>query len=259
MTHKDELGRSEASPLAADVGERVTAVLRAAEEAATAIRRQAEEQVQARRREAEAEIVRYTEAKTREADELLASRLRRIADVSDALVQRGEALVAQLGGAEELRRSLEAAVRAIAEAAERLARDVSSAERPSLSVVRPGDAPEQPTQVTASPEPAEGPAEPPRPAREEPEMSPLERLKAAGGPPEGERPEVERRGRFTHPPAGDPPTPLEDKLLGARLVALQMAVAGSDRDEVERHLRSEFDLEDPSSVLDEVFGRVSKG
>jgi hypothetical protein len=39
-------------------------------------------------------------------------------------------------------------------------------------------------------------------------------------------------------------------------VALQMAVAGSERSDVDRHLRSEFELEDPSGILDEVFGKA---
>jgi hypothetical protein len=41
---------------------------------------------------------------------------------------------------------------------------------------------------------------------------------------------------------------------GARLVALQMAVAGSTREEVEAELRRAFRLADPSAILDDVFG-----
>ena len=46
-----------------------------------------------------------------------------------------------------------------------------------------------------------------------------------------------------------------DQQLGARLVALQMAVAGGNRGEVEVHLRRTFELADPSSILDDVFGQ----
>src|SRR5947208_2327480 len=47
----------------------------------------------------------------------------------------------------------------------------------------------------------------------------------------------------------------DDQLLGARLVALQMAVAGGNRGEVEAHLVRAFDLPNPQSILDDVFGR----
>jgi hypothetical protein len=45
-----------------------------------------------------------------------------------------------------------------------------------------------------------------------------------------------------------------DQALGARLVALQMAVAGGNRGEVESHLRRAFDLSEPGSILDDIFG-----
>ncbi len=43
---------------------------------------------------------------------------------------------------------------------------------------------------------------------------------------------------------------------GVRLLALQMAVAGSDRGEVEARLRTEFEVDDTAAVLDEIFGSV---
>jgi hypothetical protein len=50
-------------------------------------------------------------------------------------------------------------------------------------------------------------------------------------------------------PRGDADTRLDD----ARLVALQMAVAGRSRDEVSAHLRQAFDVRDPDPILDHVF------
>ena len=52
-----------------------------------------------------------------------------------------------------------------------------------------------------------------------------------------------------HVPRSAADTRLED----ARLVALQMAVAGRTRDEVAAHLRTAFDVEDPRPILDHVF------
>lgn len=58
--------------------------------------------------------------------------------------------------------------------------------------------------------------------------------------------------------AEDPESlPLSDAgvtLDSARLVAIEMAVAGHSRDEVERHLRSAYGGPDVELVLDDVFG-----
>ena len=60
------------------------------------------------------------------------------------------------------------------------------------------------------------------------------------------------------PSAPEPPRRVDDKtdarFDGARLVALQMAVAGSTREEVHSELQRAFRLPDPSSILDDVFG-----
>jgi hypothetical protein len=45
----------------------------------------------------------------------------------------------------------------------------------------------------------------------------------------------------------------ETRLDDARLVALQMAVAGRTREEVGAHLRNAFDVGDPGPILDHVF------
>jgi hypothetical protein len=42
--------------------------------------------------------------------------------------------------------------------------------------------------------------------------------------------------------------------VGAGMVALQMAMAGGRRGEVEAHLRRAFDLDDPEAILDHVYG-----
>ena len=45
----------------------------------------------------------------------------------------------------------------------------------------------------------------------------------------------------------------------ARLVAIEMAVAGRTRDEVDAHLRDAFDVDDTRALLDDVFGAVGSG
>lgn len=41
---------------------------------------------------------------------------------------------------------------------------------------------------------------------------------------------------------------------GARILATQLAVSGSSREEIERRLRSDFDIEDTSEILDAILG-----
>jgi hypothetical protein len=53
--------------------------------------------------------------------------------------------------------------------------------------------------------------------------------------------------------------PGDARFDGARLVALQMAVAGSTREEVHAELQRAFRLNDPSSILDDVFGARRAG
>ena len=43
---------------------------------------------------------------------------------------------------------------------------------------------------------------------------------------------------------------------GARLIALNMALNGTPRDETARYLSQNFDLEDQDALLDEVYARV---
>jgi hypothetical protein len=50
------------------------------------------------------------------------------------------------------------------------------------------------------------------------------------------------------------PAPTERGAEGARLVALQMALDGRTRGEIEAKLRIEFELADPAAVVDEVLG-----
>src|SRR5579884_605628 len=48
----------------------------------------------------------------------------------------------------------------------------------------------------------------------------------------------------------------DEDLEGARLVALNMALDGVSRDEVERHLRETHAVSDPARLLDEVFTSI---
>jgi gas vesicle protein len=73
--------------------------------------------------------------------------------------------------------------------------------------------------------------------------------------------EAARRGRIfrrAQEPSEDRAdrVPAPREVENARLIALQMKVAGSGRSEVEDHLRKSLRVEDPTPVLDAVFGEV---
>ncbi|MFN8162282.1 MAG: hypothetical protein U0R26_00295 [Solirubrobacterales bacterium] len=58
------------------------------------------------------------------------------------------------------------------------------------------------------------------------------------------------------PPAPGPRTQGEDRPTpaGARLLATQMAVSGSSREEIDFRLRSGFEIEDTTAILDAILG-----
>ena len=92
---------------------------------------------------------------------------------------------------------------------------------------------------------AETAATAPAPPAEEPEVEP-EPEHAAPEAPAAEAPAAESTTAAT--PAGHE---------GARVIALNMALGGSSREETAHYLSENFDLEDPEALLDEVYARVS--
>lgn len=57
--------------------------------------------------------------------------------------------------------------------------------------------------------------------------------------------------------AAAPQEPLPENLEGARLVALNMALNGTPREETDRYLAENFELEDRQRLLDEVYASVA--
>jgi ABC-type transporter Mla subunit MlaD len=94
----------------------------------------------------------------------------------------------------------------------------------------------------------QAPAGPPAPPPEEPppaapaEAAPTEAAPAEAAPTEAA-------------PADAAPAPAG--LEGARVIALNMALNGSSREETARYLAENFQIDDPEPLLDEVYARVS--
>jgi hypothetical protein len=209
--------------VAAALAARVQSIVEAAEREAAAV--QVDLEVQ--RRQAEEERRNYLAAARTRADSLARQRLDRLHELTESLVAR----------AELARRQLDELVALLGEASgelqqeQALADELLSPRGPAVADALAGTGPEAPPET-----PAEARPEPEPEAGEPASVSPL-------------RPAEE-------PPAPEPST---GDLDAARLAAIQMAVAGSTRDEVQAHLRERFGLEDVTAILDDVFGTGSPG
>lgn len=96
--------------------------------------------------------------------------------------------------------------------------------------------------TAAAEEPAEEPAEAEMPVAVESD--------APAEEPEPAEPPAEPA------PAEAAPAPAGDGHEGARVIALNMALNGSSREETARYLSENFELDDPEALLDEVYARV---
>jgi hypothetical protein len=177
-----------------------------------------------------------------EAAEQSAASLRaEAAEEIDAQLERAQAVAARLSErADQIERSLQALSDSV--------RDELSAVKADLEELRAvGEG------VAERRAESERPPQPPTEPRPEPQPAPpTEPL------PEPEPPAAEPAAAEPEPapaPASAPPT--GDGHEGARVIALNMALNGSPRDETARYLEENFELEDPEALLDEVYARVS--
>lgn len=154
------------------------------------------------------------------ADRAVAERLTSLGELTDALVAQADAI----------RRQSELLTRSLQEAKERLEAGGGGAPPSEAEPSRPAFAEAVPQVL--EPEPA---APAPRLSAVEPATAP-----GAGEPGNGTEPAPERHGGGT--PAG------------ARLLATQMAVSGSSREEIAIRLRNGFDIEDTDAILDAILG-----
>jgi vacuolar-type H+-ATPase subunit H len=172
--------------------------------------------------EAEAEGRRQLSEAEVEADRIVAERLDALSGVADSLVSQAEALRRQ---SERLLEALEQA-------------------RAELSTT---------TTTTTTANGAAGvegvPADPPEDSRVDwvTRGSHLTAVPLIEHPSEEEAP----------PPvaaAPTPPAPDREGPAGARLLATQMAVSGSSREEIEARLRNGFEIDDTDAILDAILG-----
>jgi hypothetical protein len=281
MNERDDTNLSAEESISDEISERVRSVISAAESAATAIRHEAEQEVAMKRRAAEAERERFLEHAKSEAEAVLDQRIKRISELSDALIEGAESLLMRINGAQEVKRQLETMVHALAHSASELAAESEQGRlAPVPRSIEVDDSPEPRIQAVPEPEPApptEAEVAAPEPEPEnvtelrvpepEPAAAVVEEVEVVDAVEVVEEPATEEQQQPAGEANGAPGTaeqPAEqrgfdgDDMLAARLVALQMAVAGSARDEVEAHLRKTFSLDEPGAILNDVFGTESK-
>lgn len=254
-----------ASSLPATLAARVEEIVRAAEQEASAIQHDIEEH----RRFAEDEAQRYLDDAKRQAEALVQRRIQRVREVSDELLER----------AELTKRHFDSLIATLERATLRLERDdLGEGRAQPFSPSRPeGEPPRRPG---APPPVAPAADRPGRPELDFPEPPSALRaaIRAPGelglpgrqvGPPlsgaassEGREQSAPRSESLPSqaPPGEDPfePAPAAN-LEAARLVAIEMAVAGRTRDEVDTHLRDSFRITNTRDMLDDVFGGGASG
>lgn len=228
----DELEQSERherpSPatLASAASEQVRQIVEAAEMTASDIQRTAEDDAARTRQRAQSEA-----DKTRaDAAEQARGHVMRVQEATEVMLQRVDAMESELG----------ALVESLRTGANRLSADLT------LLQGNMGE-------LRAAPEPT-APAADPEPAGEEAGFA-------------DEPGDTTDAGAFAEEPGPEPETAVEaapepepiaggDDSEGARLIALNMALNGTPRDETERYLADNFRLDDRDQLLDEVYARV---
>jgi uncharacterized coiled-coil protein SlyX len=223
--------------------ERIQVIIDAAEKAAAGIIE-----------DAEAQARRYLEESRRRAELITAERAQTIAELTDSLIAQAETVKRQSDG-------LIAAL------------DDAKGKIEDRMVDAPAPAPPPLTQPpTLAPQASEPPPamEPPLQAVESPEPEPPVSAVppvAEAPPPPPEAPEVEpEEAQAPPPPPFAAPEPsvteaeapksegLEPVPESAKLLATQMAVAGSSRSEIESRLQSEYGISEAGQLLDSILG-----
>ena len=227
----DELKRSarrRSESLAAAASEQVRSIVEAAETSAADIQRQAEDEAREIRAEAGTEADATREHATSEAREYVG----RVSESTSGMLERIDAMESELA----------ALIESLRTGSNRLNADLQLLEGnltavKNAVVPRPQFEPEQP--VAQRPEPA--PVAPSEPFEESAEVTVVAAGEILSDAPAELAPQARTNG-------GD-----DD---GARLIALNMALNGTPREETDRYLAENFKLTDRRGLLDEVYSSV---
>jgi hypothetical protein len=214
--------------LAGAASEQVRAIVAAAEATAAQIRSAAEEEAKRIRGDALGEAQAASSRAAAQAGE----RVAHVAESAAAMLERIEAIDRELSTLLDSLRS----------GATRLGADLTALHGELTDARRAASpAPDAPP----APQPASGPADEP----EQEEAAELVQDAAVGF-------DDEPLGEPEPASSASPVAAADGDLEGARLIALNMALNGTPRDEVDRYLTENFDLANPAALLDEVYASV---
>jgi DivIVA domain-containing protein len=259
---------SDSSSVAVAAAEQVRGIIDAAEQSAAEIRSKAQRAADERRRSADHDAGTTRQRAGAEA----AAHVERVEEATAKLLERARAIESELdrlvgdlsGSLGTLVATLRDGAGSLATRLEQMRSELSPAGTGTIAhdepaVAAPMDAaPDvvgevQGTTVEAAHEAAPGEAgtgelEPAPAASEAVEPGPAEAPAVGAG---GETPvDFERVGR------DEPAAAQGEGAEGARLIALNMALNGTPREETARYLYENFDLDDPEAILEEVYART---
>jgi DivIVA domain-containing protein len=235
--------RRRTETLASAASEQVRAIVEAAESSAAEIQRQAETEAQ----EIRAEAAEEAQATRQQASTQAREYVGRVSESTAGMLSRLDAMESELGALIESLRTGANRLNADLQLLESGMQEVRSSVEP-----RPRFEPESGSEFTSSASAGgfgtstAAAAEVPQPSSQaEPALD-----DSLGGEPEDVYGDDANRAVDAD---GEGP---EDDTEGARLIALNMALNGTPREETQRYLAENFSLGDPDRLLDEVYASV---
>jgi DivIVA domain-containing protein len=243
--------RRRTETLASSASAQVQAIVEAAESSAAAITRQAEDDAADIRAEAQQEAALARQQANGQAREYVGQ----VSESTAVMLQRLDAMESEMSALLEALRTGSNRLGADLQLLEGNLDDVKTAvaPRPRFEPESPSYAPRGTARSAAPAAPAGTPE--PEPAYEE-DFDYVEETPAAAAAPATEpEPAPASRSRRGSPAAA-PAADASEDVEGARLVALNMALNGTTRDETDRYLAENFDLGDRARLLDEVYASV---
>jgi DivIVA domain-containing protein len=217
--------------LAEQAAEQVRAIVEASESSANQIRADAEKDARDIRREARAEAKQAREEATAQAGQYVSN----VSAATGAMVDRLDAVEEELGNLLDTLRTSVTRASSDLQLLESHLTEVKDAVSPRHQF-EPEEAVEEPPRAI-EPEPASGIEEEILFQEEEESTIVMEEPPVELAPESGE-------SEFT------------DDTEGARLIALNMALNGTPRDEVDRYLAENFELSDRAALIEEVYSSV---
>jgi DivIVA domain-containing protein len=235
-------GGASSSPasLAQAASEQVRSIVEAAESSAAAIERGAQDEALRIREEAESDARQTRDEAVAQSQEQVGN----VRSVTTQMLQRVDAMESELAGLVESLRT----------GANRLTADMSLLEGGMGDLYDAAGRDETPA-AAPTPAPSRGAESVPPPA-----VAPEKGAEADDGPFVADEPEAAEEISVEETVVVEvveaEGAPIESDTEGARLVALNMALNGTSREETDRYLSENFDLADRGGLLDEVYATV---